>query len=50
MDCLIIAVAHNIFTELDICKMLSPGGLLVDVKGMFESDVVERTEYKYWRL
>ena len=50
LDCLIIAVAHEDFIDLDIGSMLKPGGLLVDVKGMFDPDVISKAGYKYWRL
>ncbi|MCL2247766.1 MAG: nucleotide sugar dehydrogenase [Oscillospiraceae bacterium] len=49
-DCLIVAVAHKVFTGIRLEKFLSPGGLLVDVKGLFDPNVVKQAGYRYWRL
>jgi len=48
--CLIVAVAHKEFETLAFEKMLSPGGLLVDVKGLFDADAVKAKGFSYWRL
>lgn len=45
-----MAVAHKAYAELNLEKLLSPGGLLVDVKGLFEPDAVKQSGYGYWRL
>jgi UDP-N-acetyl-D-galactosamine dehydrogenase len=50
MDCLIVPVAHSAFKDLKLEETLSPGGLLVDVKGMFDADDIKRKGYGYWRL
>jgi UDP-N-acetyl-D-galactosamine dehydrogenase len=50
VDCLIIAVAHRDFINLNLGDFLVPGGLLVDVKGMYEPSTVVKNGYKYWRL
>jgi len=50
IDCLVIAVAHKEFSVLALGAILLPGGLLIDVKGVFEPETVENQGYKYWRL
>ena len=50
MDCLIIAVGHHAFAKLNLSAHLKPEGLLADVKGMFEFEVVSKAGYGYWRL
>lgn len=46
MDCIILAVAHNEFRELDIKARLNDNGVIVDVKGI----VKETSGVNYWRL
>jgi UDP-N-acetyl-D-galactosamine dehydrogenase len=50
VDCLIVAVAHKVFAGIDFDEMLSDGGLLVDVKGIFNADDIKSRGYSYWRL
>ena len=50
IDCLIIAVAHKTFSGLDLGKLLAPGGLLVDIKGLYAPDVIKQAGFRYWRL
>lgn len=50
VDCLIVAVGHREFVGLDLGTHLKPGGLLADVKGVFDIDAVRRAGYDYWRL
>jgi len=49
-DCIFAAVAHKKFTYLNLETILAPGGLLVDVKGIFDPEVVKNQGYNYWRL
>jgi len=56
-DCVILAVAHNIFREIGIDgidKLFKnmPGRekVLIDVKGIFNKNEVEIKDYTYWRL
>lgn len=49
-NCLILAVAHSEFKELDLKKYLQPGGLLIDIKGVFEPEEIQKCGYEYWRL
>lgn len=49
-DCLIVAVCHNAFLDLDFNKLLVFGGLIVDVKGMFDPASLKSSGYRYWRL
>jgi len=48
LDCLIVAVPHQEFYQLSVADYLLADGLLVDVKGIFASDV--SASYSYWRL
>lgn len=50
MDCLIIAVGHQMFLQLEIAEYLKPGGLVVDVKGILNQNQVLSQGYRYWRL
>jgi len=49
-DCLIVAVAHDEFKNLVLGELIVKGGLLVDVKGMFNPETVTKMGYEYWRL
>ncbi|MDD3382225.1 MAG: nucleotide sugar dehydrogenase [Bacilli bacterium] len=56
MDAIIIAVSHDEFKSLNVNelnKMYNNKNLnkvLLDIKGMFDKDVLEASGYKYWRL
>lgn len=54
MDAIILAVAHNEFTEMsftDIDKMYGSGKrVLLDIKGLLNRKLYEEAEYIYWRL
>lgn len=57
VDCIIFAVAHNEFRELTMDKIDSfycdcPNNekVLIDVKGMFDVAVLEKSGYVWWRL
>jgi UDP-N-acetyl-D-galactosamine dehydrogenase len=50
VDCLIVAVAHKVFYKINLDEMLTPGGILVDVKGIFDSVDVINKGYEYWQL
>lgn len=56
-DCVIVAVAHNIFkamTVSDIKKLYRPGDdgekVLIDVKGLFKVADLQASGLKWWRL
>jgi len=55
MDAIIIAVSHDEFKSLnvnDLNKMYNTNSnkVLLDIKGIFDKDVLEASGYKYWRL
>lgn len=50
MDCLIVAVGHDAFRDLKLDRMLRLGGLLVDIKGIYQPKEIVDLGYKYWRL
>ncbi len=54
MDAVIIAVAHSRFTELDAEKLSSLYGegkkVLLDIKGMYDRNALEKQGWIYWRL
>ena len=49
-SCLIVAVAHKEFADLDLKKLIKPGLLLVDLKGIYDPDTVMGEGFNYWRL
>jgi len=49
-DCIIVAVAHNEFVHLKMDKLVKPAGLIVDVKGIFNSKQLKKQGFNYWRL
>ena len=49
-DCLIIAVSHRKYKKLELSRYLKPGGLLIDVKGIFEPEMAKDAGFGYWRL
>jgi UDP-N-acetyl-D-galactosamine dehydrogenase len=52
LDGLVFAVAHDAYQKIpvkDLCAMLRPGGVLVDVKGMLDPTQIEG-EIEYWSL
>jgi UDP-N-acetyl-D-glucosamine/UDP-N-acetyl-D-galactosamine dehydrogenase len=52
-DALIVAVPHNEFKEAGLEKlsgMMNPGGIFVDVKGLFDQKAVDKFGHRYWRL
>lgn len=57
MDCLVFAVAHNLFKSFSFSKIDSMYGkispkekILIDIKGMFSIPDLEKSNYTYWRL
>lgn len=55
VDCIIVAVAHNIFREipLDSIKKLygkNKKKVLIDVKGMYTIEELKKQGFLYWRL
>jgi UDP-N-acetyl-D-galactosamine dehydrogenase len=56
-DCLVIAVAHDVFKHMDASQLLSLFGdfsnaekVLIDVKGILNKKKMEEEGYSYWRL
>lgn len=53
-DCIIMAVRHDEFKEFSVeylrslCRNNNP--VLIDVKGLFNRDVLESSDFRYWRL
>jgi len=52
-DAIILAVAHNEYTQMDLKKLLSKaiqGGSFIDVKGKFDRSALEGDGFRVWRL
>jgi UDP-N-acetyl-D-galactosamine dehydrogenase len=52
-DALVAAVAHRRFLSLgvrDFAQKLAPGGCFVDVKSLFNREVLESAGFRVWRL
>ncbi len=56
-DCLIIAVAHDIFKKLSLdelnsffSEMPNQEKIIIDIKGILNKKEVENSGYRYWRL
>jgi len=51
LDALIVAVAHDAYRTAGprLMEMIAPGGVLVDVKGLFDPSAV-RPDVRYWSL
>ncbi|MEH2957572.1 nucleotide sugar dehydrogenase [Candidatus Merdisoma sp. JLR.KK006] len=57
VDCVIVAVAHNEFRELSLAQIkklfkysADEEKVLIDVKGLYEIEELEKSGLKYWRL
>lgn len=57
VDCIIVAVAHNEFKELTINQLkslynssLDEEKVLIDVKGIYNKEDLDRSKINYWRL
>lgn len=57
VDCLIFAVAHDMFKDLTLDQIDGMFGdfensekVIIDVKSIFEKDEIEKLGYSYWRL
>lgn len=57
VDCLILAVAHNEFKEMDIEQIAGfykeipmEERVLIDIKGIFNREQVDLRGFRYWRL
>ena len=53
MDSIIVAVAHDKYINLELkelCQMLKPNSLIVDVKSIYDSRIFKEAKLKYWRL
>lgn len=51
-DAIIVSVSHNEYTKMtesDFSKLLKPGGVLADIKGLFRS-AAWTTSFDYWSL
>lgn len=56
-DCIIVAVAHDVFRQMGIGELKKlyksskdTGNVLIDVKGIYNIDVLERSGLVWWRL
>jgi UDP-N-acetyl-D-glucosamine/UDP-N-acetyl-D-galactosamine dehydrogenase len=52
-DILIIGVAHKQYLDMtidDVSNHIKPGGLIVDIKGLYNKEHVISKGYSYWRL
>lgn len=56
-DCVIVAVAHQEFLSMSIADLgnlysndSEAEKVLIDVKGIFEKSVIEKSGFRYWRL
>lgn len=56
-DCIVLAVAHNVFKEMSLSGLDSLFGnyknetkVLIDVKGILDKSIIEGKRYSYWRL
>ena len=49
MDAIIIAVAHDDFSNMNINRYIKKDGVIVDVKGILEKEKLSR-EINYWRM
>ena len=52
-DAIILAVAHNEYTQMDLKKLLSKiiyGGSFIDVKAKFDRSALEADGFRVWRL
>jgi UDP-N-acetyl-D-glucosamine/UDP-N-acetyl-D-galactosamine dehydrogenase len=55
LDALIVAVAHDAYTDLSLAEMAGwfrPGAtpVLIDVKGLYDRDALEKAGFSSWRL
>ncbi len=53
LDALILAVAHDIFTTMNlekIEKMIKKEKVIIDIKGIYDRKIFEQAGYIYWRL
>jgi UDP-N-acetyl-D-galactosamine dehydrogenase len=52
-DAIVAAVSHREFIELgaeDLCRKLVKGGVLVDVKAVFDQQALSQAGVRVWRL
>ena len=40
-DAIVLAVAHNQFASLDLRQLLNPGGVIYDVKGILDREIID---------
>jgi UDP-N-acetyl-D-galactosamine dehydrogenase len=40
-DAIILAVAHDQFKNMDVSKLVRPGGVIYDVKGILPRDIID---------
>jgi UDP-N-acetyl-D-glucosamine/UDP-N-acetyl-D-galactosamine dehydrogenase len=53
MDSIIVAVAHKQYTCFKLKEfggMLKPGGIIIDIKSIFDPKLFEKRKYRYWSL
>ncbi len=53
MDCVIVAVAHDEFTQMefkDLTRMMNENPVLIDIRGMFSGEEAKREGFYYRRL
>jgi len=57
MDCVVFAVAHDAFKDIDVVKLEAIFGdfpnnekIVIDVKSILDKAEIERLGYRYWRL
>jgi len=49
-DVVVYAVKHRAFAGLDVFKLLERGGILIDVKRLFDKEDVVSKGFAYWGL
>jgi len=52
-DCIVLAVPHDEFLDMalsDLTALLTPGGLIVDVKSRLPRDAITTAGFRYWRI
>ena len=52
-DAMVVAVAHNVFLEMDVKKLMgkiSPKGCFIDVKARFDAELLTAAGLTVWRL
>ena len=53
MDVVILAVSHNKYHSIPIShwkNLLTPNGLIIDIKSIYPTEYFSETDFKHWRL